>query len=553
MTAIAPTSPVAGAPPVGGGPVAVAAPAGITNLPPGLANLTAGAILNGAVVGRDGQGHVLVQTPNGMLSLATALPLPQGTTLSLQIQTMGAQIQMVVLSINQQPQQPGARNVVTATAQPAGKAGTAAPPVALLLAEEPVVTVTTGRVFTATVVDSIPQAAAPPGTAPQAAAPQSGGPQAAGPETLNPALSARASAAVLPDAQPILASLLGRAPRESGDTTSQKGGRPPGAPAHEAGETALPKGSRMTVSVAALDTDPTSDPKTLMRVTAEGRAGVKLVPGIVVEPDATGTTQVQTPIGMLALSTKIPLPAAARVVLDVMGEVELPLPVADDGEAPSVAQGRNWPTLDDALTALSRDDPAVAKRTIENVLPRAGAEMAPALMAAVTALKAGDVRGLLGDHLLKALDLAGHHDLAVRLGAEFQQLTGIVPDASGDWHRYLIPVHDGGTVHFLRFLFRRNRKNSAPGADAESPTRFIVEVDMSRLGAMQFDGLVKPKKFDLIIRSHRPLDAAMRRDIAKVFNDSLAASGHTGALSFQASPGLAFVAQRGAAPVGFNV
>ena len=522
MTGIAPSSPVAGAPPVGGGPVAVAAPAAITNLPPGLANLTAGAILNGAVIGRDGQGHVLVQTPNGMLSLATALPLPQGTTLSLQVQTMGAQIQMVVLAINQQPQQSGARAVVTATAQPA--ANSAAPVIAPPAMEEPAVMVTTGRVFTATVVDSHPQTAALQGTVPQAA----------GPETARPAPPAGAPGATLPDAQPILATLLGRAPRESG-------------------ETALQKGSRMTVGVVALDTDPSSDPKLLIQSAAEGRAGAKLIPGIVAEPDASGTTLVQTPIGTLALSTKIPLPAAARIVLDVMGEVELPLPIADDAAPPSVAQGRSWPALDDALTALSRDDPAVAKRTIGNVLPRAGGEMAPALMAAVAALKTGDARALLGDRLLKALDLAGHHDLAVRLGADFQQLTGVVPDPGGDWHRYLIPVHDGGNIHFLRFLFRRNRKNSAPGADAESPTRFIVEVDMSRLGAMQFDGLVKPKKFDLIIRSRQPLDAGMRRDIVKVFNDSLAASGHTGALSFQASPGLAFMAQRAGAPVGFNV
>jgi len=529
MTAIAPSSPVAGAPPVGAGPVAVAAPAGITNLPPGLANLTAGAILNGAVVGRDGQGHVLVQTPNGMLSLATALPLPQGTTLSLQVQTMGAQIQMVVLAINQQPQQSGARAVVTATAQPAANSGAGAPVFAPPVMEEPAVMVTTGRVFTATVVDSNPQAAAP-----QAATPQATAPQVAGPETASPAPSAGAPGAVLPDAQPILATLLGRAPRESGDA-------------------ALQKGTRMTVGVAALDADPASDPKALIQIAAEGRAGAKLIPGIVAEPDASGTTLVQTPIGTLALSTKIPLPAAARIVLDVMGEVELPLPIVEDAAPPSVAQGRSWPALDDALTALSRDDPTVAKRTIENVLPRAGGDMAPALMAAVAALKTGDARALLGDRLLKALDLAGHHDLAVRLGADFQQLSGVVPDPGGDWHRYLIPVHDGGNIHFLRFLFRRNRKNSAPGADAESPTRFIVEVDMSRLGAMQFDGLVKPKKFDLIIRSRQPLDSGMRRDIAKVFNDSLAASGHTGALSFQASPGLAFMAQHAGAPVGFNV
>lgn len=530
MTPIAPSSPIANAPPVGGGPAAAAAPAIITNLPPGLANLTAGAILNGAVVGRDAQGHVLVQTPNGMLSLATALAMPQGSTLSLQIQTMGVQIQMVVLSINQQPQQPGARNIVTVTAPPPANAGApaGAPATPMPVTDEPAVTVTTGRVFTATVV-----ATNPPGAAPQAAAPQAAAleilPNAA------PAPSERAPGVPSPEGQPVLATLLGRPPRE-------------------AGETVLPKGSRLTVSIAAFDAEPAADPKALMRTAAEARVGAKLVPGIVAEPDASGTAQVQTPVGMLSLSTKIPLPPAARIVLEVMGEVELPPPVADDGAAPSVAQGRGWPALNDALTALSRDDPAAARRTIEKVLPRAGGDMAPALITAVAALKTGAVQALLGDHLLKALDLAGHHDIAVRLGADFQQLTGIVADPSGgDWRSYLIPVHDGAHVQFLRFLVRRNRKNPTQSDEGDSTTRFIVEVDMSRLGAMQLDGLVKPKKFDLIIRSGKPLDAAMRRDIAKVFNDSLAAGGHTGALSFKSSPCLAPVSRRGAAPVGFSV
>lgn len=516
MTAIAPSSPLASPTPVGSGPLAAAAPAGITNLPPGLANLTAGAILNGAVVGRDGQGHVLVQTPNGMLSLATALPLPQGSTLSLQVQTMGAQIQMVVLSINQQPQQPGARNVVTVATPPPSNAASPAAPVPL--ADEPAVTVTTGRVFTATVVESNPPVNVP-------ASPDSPPP---------PALPARVSAAML-DAQPVLATLLGRPPREAGDTTLQKG-------------------SRLTVSIATFDTDPASDAKALMKTAAEMRPGARLIPGIVVEPDASGMPQLATPIGTLSLSTKIPLPPEARVILEAVGDVELPPPVQDDGDAPSVAQGRGWPALDDALAALSRDDPAVSKRTTEQVLPKAGADMAPALVAAVTALKTGDVRALLGDHLLKALDLAGHHDIAVRLAADFQQLTGVIADPSGgDWRSYLIPVHDGANVQFLRFLVRRKRRNAARVDEGDSTTRFIVEVDMSRLGALQLDGLVKPKKFDLIIRSRKALEPGMRRDIAKVFNDSLAASGHRGALSFQAGANFAPLPKRGGAPVGLSV
>jgi hypothetical protein len=537
MNPVAPAAsvPSATSGPAFAGPTAVAPAAPNTNLPPGLANLTAGAILNGSVVGRDAQGHVLVQTPNGMLSLATALTLPQGSTLSLQIQTMGVQIQMVVLSINQQAQPQGAQGVATVIPLPLPQSGApvarnptaspAAPP-----PESPAVTVTMGRVLTATVIE---QAAIP------------GGPAAPGQSAL--ALLGGAPAGVVPgaaqsgamshDLQPMLAALLGRQPRD--------------------GETAVPqKGTRLMVRIAALDTDPASDPKVVLRAAGDGRGAGRLLLGTVAEPDSGGLVQLNTPLGLLSLSTKIPFPPASRIVLEIVGEPELPgAAPAADAPAMTLAQGRGWPTLEEALSVLARAAPGELHHGMDTAVPRQGPELAQALIAALAAIKTGDVRALVGDHLLKALDLAGHHDLAVRLGAEFQQLSSLVRDpAGGDWRSFLVPVHDGAGVQFVRFFVRRNRKNANAQADPDSTTRFVVEVDLSRMGSVQLDGLVKPKKFDLIIRSRAALDATMRREISRIFTDALAASGHSGALTFQASPHFAPVpSHSGGAPVGLSV
>jgi hypothetical protein len=536
MNPVAPTTPVS---PVGaglGGPAAAAPGALITNLPPGLANLTAGAILNGSVVGRDAQGHVLIQTPNGMLSLATALALPQGSTLSLQIQTTGALIQMVVLSINQQPQQPGPQNLATLALPPqphgAPRATTQipAPP-----AEGPAVTVAAGRVLTAVIVEQAPPGAA--GTATVFAAPTAPGSGAQIPGAQIPGaqiLGGQIPSTVPHDAQPFLAALLGRPQRE--------------------GEAALPqKGTRLTVRIAALDTDPASDPETVLRAAGADRAGGRLLPGIVAEPDANGLVQVKTPIGLLSLSAKIPLPPASQVVLEMVGEPEFPPPPAA-APAPALSQGRGWPALEQALAVLAKAAPG-DRHAADAVVPRAGPEMAEALIAAVAAIKTGDVRALVGDHILRALDQAGHHELSVRLSAEFRQLSSLVPDpAGGDWRSFLVPVHDGTHLQFVRFFLRRHKKNGGAEADSESTTRFVVEVDLSRMGAVQLDGLVKPKKFDLIIRSRAAIDPMARREISKIFTDALAASGHTGGLTFQASPHFAKLPARGgAAAVGLSV
>jgi hypothetical protein len=532
MTPVAPASPVTPAAPAA--LAAVAPPAPNTNLPPGLANLTAGAILNGSVVGRDAQGHVIIQTPNGTLSLATALPLPQGTTLSLQVQTMGAQIQMVVLSINQQPQ-PQSPQAIATVILPAGpqgaKAGAPGAPLPnaptvpnVPVAEPPAVTVTTGRVLTATVIEQAKTPAMVPDPG-HAALPASA-----------PLLAAALAGAAPKEGQPMMAALLGRPLRD--------------------GEAIAPTGTRLNVRIAALDTDPAGDPKNVMRAAAgDGRNTAKLLSGTVAEPDSGGLVQMKTPLGVLSLSTKIPFPAGSHVVLEVVGEPEIPLPAPLPESTPSQAGG--WPALEEALAVLARDaaDGADAPAKSPLAVPRLGPDLAPAILAAVVAIKTGDVRALVGDHILKALDMSGHHDLAVRLGQDFQQLSASIPDpAGGDWRSFLVPVVDGSHVQFLRFYLRKHKNQRGDDSDSDSTTRFLVEVDLTRMGAVQLDGLVKPKKFDLIIRSGAALDAGMRRDITKIFTDALAASGHAGALSFQASSRFASLPGRnGGAPVAFNV
>ncbi|HYM04451.1 MAG TPA: hypothetical protein VET85_15970, partial [Stellaceae bacterium] len=66
----------------------------------------------------------------------------------------------------------------------------------------------------------------------------------------------------------------------------------------------------------------------------------------------------------------------------------------------------------------------------------------------------------------------------------------------------------------------------------EEGTRFVLDVDLSRLGEVQFDGLVRMQRFDLVLRSHRAIDAEMRRDIADVFRDATSAAGLSGDIVF---------------------
>jgi hypothetical protein len=63
----------------------------------------------------------------------------------------------------------------------------------------------------------------------------------------------------------------------------------------------------------------------------------------------------------------------------------------------------------------------------------------------------------------------------------------------------------------------------------------VVEVEMSRLGDLQLDGLVREKRLDLILRSRAPLPDFMRRDITQIFHETNEITGNRGNIGFQSS------------------
>jgi hypothetical protein len=96
---------------------------------------------------------------------------------------------------------------------------------------------------------------------------------------------------------------------------------------------------------------------------------------------------------------------------------------------------------------------------------------------------------------------------------------------------------DGDQVRQLRLFLRHGQQDGDGDGDGEDEekTRFIVEVELSRLGDLQLDGLVREKRLDLILRSRVPLPEFMRRDIMQIFHDANEITGYRGSIGFQSS------------------
>jgi hypothetical protein len=63
--------------------------------------------------------------------------------------------------------------------------------------------------------------------------------------------------------------------------------------------------------------------------------------------------------------------------------------------------------------------------------------------------------------------------------------------------------------------------------------RFLIDMQMSRLGALQLDGFVQPNKLDMIVRSENRLPDGLPNELRTGFIRALEAVGYTGTLNFQ--------------------
>jgi hypothetical protein len=132
----------------------------------------------------------------------------------------------------------------------------------------------------------------------------------------------------------------------------------------------------------------------------------------------------------------------------------------------------------------------------------------------------------------KALVDAGRSDIATKLDADASQIGQTRPAQPGDWSITVLPYLGLATTKPMR-LYRRTpdeEEQSKGGGE-----RFVIELEMVRLGALQFDGLVRERRFDLVLRSEKPLEEDLRKIVEQTFRDSLLIAGWSGELSYARS------------------
>lgn len=504
MSTILPPLSVAQPPATGAAAAALLAAAG-GPLPEAIAGLPPGAVVNAVVMPQPGlaRGMVEVMTNAGVFMLRGRgeMPLPDGARLGLQVVQAEGQTLFRLVSVNGRP------------LAGAGMPAAAGPAIGL----------------------PTPAVATPEGGAPEAAAAAGTTPASPSPPLGLPATLVRPAAAAT--------TATAAAGTATASPPAPSGGLPPD----------LPAGTVLTVRIAAVGA-PAAAPSAAATVSPPAApfpapaAPAAAPPPPTSTPSLAGTVTshvpggqalVETGIGTLSLPAVADLPEGAPVVLDVVAPPLLPTP--PKSAVPTAGPGQaNWQSLAETMQTLAGADQPQAAEQMMRLLPQLGPRLAANLSVMASALASGQVRALVGEGPLRGLERAGRKDLAHRLGKDLDALDDEPTQArgNGDWRGMTLPLWTGAQIDPIHLYVRRppaDEDETAGGRHKGDEHRFLLEISLTRLGRMQFDGLVQreAKRFDLIIRTAQPLPEEMRRDILGLFASTAEVVGTKGTVVFQ--------------------
>jgi hypothetical protein len=551
----------------------------IPDPPRQLAQLDNGTIIKGTVQGRD---------PDA-LKLSTPANIPPGTQVTLEVRSAGDRLQVLVLNAENQPasgansQSPrtGSAQAPTTSTPPQ----TQASPPSTATTPPPAPVAIVGSVLHGTIVQAAPDAlsqlirsllpappaaqlAIPQGQATTLPTPAAQAPSAPGqlattgaqpqPGALTQALAGQEAnslpkalvSALQADVRAKIESLFfsalptkgSPAPAHAAQLTStlfpSTQGNTQGATQALAQAFKLPialtTGSEVRLRLIAV----ASAPGQPVAIATPAAAAQHAIAGRIIGYTPSGNAVLNSPLGAIILQGALHVPVGTELSMAV--EPALPTQAALPTNTSSLPQlllsvARSWPSLTEAIALLRQNASNADTMAVLARLPQAGPKLAAGLIGAMQALRTGDAEALLGALVAARAGSTTRDENARKVRQEFAQVSSLAQDRPGiDWRCCFIPILDDGTIRQINLFYRRDRrKNSKDAKDEKSGTRFIVEVDMSRMGPFQFDGLVREKQFDLMVRSHIALPQNFKHDITELFQEALSLGDYRGGLVFQ--------------------
>jgi hypothetical protein len=273
-----------------------------------------------------------------------------------------------------------------------------------------------------------------------------------------------------------------------------------------------------------------------------------LLAGRVVAPRSATDTLVETAVGTLALPQGEDQIAIGSAVHLRVVAVARPLPTtptspvtdpaaALSGATSSVdAMATVPPTaLQQALAVLATLQPDLAKAATDAFVLQPGARLAALIFGFLAGVHSGAPKRWSESPARAALDALDHGALREALDGDAAAIgSQTLPADPADWKVTVLPYLGVESQQPAR-LYQRLAEAKIEGdgsATSAAGQRFVVEIELHRLGPLQFDGLVRERRFDLAVRTTQALEAELQAEIGHIFRETIGISGYAGDLVF---------------------
>ncbi len=239
---------------------------------------------------------------------------------------------------------------------------------------------------------------------------------------------------------------------------------------------------------------------------------------------------------LLLVRDQVSLPPDTRLVLT------LELTHNETVKPATLSEKIPFPALQELVATLNAVDPAQAQQFQNTRLPQPNQALGGTLMFLLSALGQGDVQAWAGRTVKNTLEKAGKLSLLAAVSTEISASVGGAQDASAStWRSYTLPLYNEQQMQsFMLHVHERASDQNNPAftkirGQKNEQARFLIDIHMTRIGALQLDGYVAGKKLDMVIRSENTLPSGFPQELREAYTKTLGAIGYAGSLTLQTS------------------
>jgi len=304
----------------------------------------------------------------------------------------------------------------------------------------------------------------------------------------------------------------------------------------------FPAGSQFSFTIQSVTPAPVSDSPSPASAPFALEA---VITGRVSGHTPSGQPVIQTPHGSISLNTSQGLPLGTELSIKIETLPELTQqarPLSTTIQRTGLLMSGVWPSLDEGLAVVQGADPVTAQQINTVSIPKADIKLTATALFFLSALRAGDVRGWIGDNATRLLERL-RPDVLQKLGSDFRALGDATDDAgatrrTNEWRGTLIPFMNNGAIEPIRLFTRHIGDEENTEESGDNGTRFLVDISLTNIGRFQLDGMVvtSEKRLDMIVRTSAALPGQVRNDLMALFTNANEVVGMRGGMVFQAAP-----------------